>query len=384
MSARTLAPPTAILFAILASLMGHAQTFTVLYSFTGGVDGRFPQPSLVRDGAGSLYGVTSAGGTAQAGTVFKIDAQGNETVMYSFLGQSDGFEPTSLIWGSNGDFYGTTSGGGVSNRGTVFKLDSAGSETVLYSFAGFPTDGDAPIGKLVRDVEGNLYGTTFMGGLTNQGTVFKLDTADNETVLHSLGSGVDGSFPWAGLIQDALGNLYGGTVDGGTRSYGTVFRVSPSGMEGLIYNFSITTGDSPYGGLVRDDLGKLYGTTEYNGPAQNGMVYRIDGPGKVTTLYAFAGKKDGANPIGGLVRDTAGNFYGTTFAGGGTGCGGPGCGTVYKLDSTGKETVLCRFSGGQDGSQPEGTLLLDTAGNLYGTTSTGGAYGWGTVFEIKP
>jgi uncharacterized repeat protein (TIGR03803 family) len=300
---------------------------TVLYSFTSGTDGQYPRAALVRDAAGNLFGTTSYGGTSNRGTVFKLDATGKETVLYNFTGGADGGNPfASLLLGGGGNLYGTTSGGGPSGFGTVFKLDATGKETVLYGFTG-GADGGSPLAGLILSPAGKFYGTTYAGGAFGFGTVFQLDATGKQTVLHSFADGSDGSGPKAGLVRDSVGNLYGTTYSGGAAGYGTVFKLAPSGKE--------------------------------------------------TVLYSFTGGADGINPEAGLVRDTFGNLFGTTYGG-----GAPGYGTVFKVDTTGREIVLYRFAPGA-GMVPRAGLIRDAGGNFYGTTSSGGS-GGGTVFKLSP
>jgi uncharacterized repeat protein (TIGR03803 family) len=245
----------------------RAQTYSVLYSFKGSPDGAVPVAELVGDSAGNLYGTTAFGGAyLYYGTVFKLDAAGNETVLYSFKGYpDDGWDPhAGLVRDSAGNRYGTTYSGGAYRWGTVFKLDAAGNETVLYSFKGTP-DGGFPIAGLVRDSAGKLYGTTFYGGSCwysdGCGTVFKLDAAGNERVLHSFHGEPDGRYPDAGLVRDHAGNLYGTTEQGGASSVGTVFKLDMAGNETVLYSFRDSPdGALPHAGLVRDHAGNLYGT----------------------------------------------------------------------------------------------------------------------------
>jgi len=221
----------------------QAQTFTVLYTFSGGLDGAFPQAGLVRDKAGNLYGTTVQGGSSAncflgCGVVFKLDASGNETVLHSFTDSPDGSGPASvLLRDKAGNLYGTTSSGGSAfGPGTVFKVEASGGEIVLYSFAGPPDGANPGHTGLVIDKAGNLYGTTGNGGFLENGTVFKVDSSGNETVLHRFtDSGTDGAHPVAGLVMDKAGNLYGTTRDGGSFGAGTVFMVDASGNETVLH-----------------------------------------------------------------------------------------------------------------------------------------------------
>ena len=351
---------------------------TVLYSFTGGADGKLPLGGLVRDSTGTLFGTTYFGGSVGKGVAFKLDTTGHETVLYSFTGGADGSNPCSgLVRDSAGNIYGTTFGGGASGWGTVFKLDATGHETVLYSFTGYG-DGANPYAGLIRDAAGNLYGTTASGGTSGRGTVFKLDTTGNETILHNFTGNADGADPYAGLIQDSAGNLYGTTAEGGASNEGTVFKVDTTGRETVLYSFTRgADGGSPYGGLIRNSAGKLYGTTYFGGTTDSGLVFELDPTGHETVLYSFPASADGDVPYAGLFRDQAGNLYGTTIFGGGSGMG-----AVFEVDTAGRKILLYGFTGGADGAHPSARPIRDSAGNLYGTTFQGGASGWGVVYEL--
>jgi uncharacterized repeat protein (TIGR03803 family) len=294
----------------------------------------------------------------------------------------------SLIRDPQGNLYGTTEGGGVYGIGAVFKLGSNGTETLLYSFTG-EADGGTPVAGLVRDAEGNLYGTTAAGGIdacspnNYCGVVFKLDTTGTETVLYRFTGGVDGAVPYGGLVRDSVGNLYGTTYRGGASDAGVVFKLDTSGQETVLYAFTGgTDGGFPMAGLLRDSGGNLYGTTA--GGAGPGGVFKLDTAGKETVLYSFSGGADGSLPYGGLVRDSLGNLYGTTMQGGLTTGGSPGGGVVFKVDSAGNETVIYAFTGSRDGFAPYAGVVRDPAGNLYGTTYYGGDQGRGVVFKVDP
>jgi uncharacterized repeat protein (TIGR03803 family) len=271
----------------------------------------------------------------------------------------------------------------------VLGLGVAQAQTfsILHTFTDTPdganTPTQKPSGGLIRDAAGNLYGTTRNGGAGGGGTVFKVDTSDTETVLYSFMGYPDGSNPEAPVIRDAAGNFYGTTEFGGPGTLGTVFKLDTTGKETMLYSFDWTHGRYPDAGLVRDSAGNLYGTTDENsGAFQNGTVFKLDTAGKKTVLYRFRGGKDGSIPFGmGLVIDSARNLYGTTWAGGGGPCtqnGISGCGTVFKVTKTGKETVLHRFTAGTDGAYPSpySTLIRDTNGNFYGIT-------YATVFKVS-
>ncbi len=385
---------------LAAAVLGHpaqAQTYKLLHSFKGQPDGAYPQASLTFDNLGNIYGTTYGGG-AGYGTVFKRDSLGHQTVMYSFKGAGDGEYPLrgGVILDGAKNLYGATFAGGFFGYGTVFKLDSTGQETVLHSFGGTAGDGLYPFAGVVMDAAGNLYGTTpYGGGASYSGIVFKVNTSGKETVLYSFTGTPDGAYPYGGVILDSAGNLYGATYGGGAAGYGAVFELDTSGKETVLYSFTgAPDGANPFAGLVQDNTGNLYGTTDGGGAAGYGTVFKLDTSGQENVLYSFTGiKGDGANPYAGVILDTSGNVYGTTYNGGDLSCGLKGCGTVFKLDTTNKETVLHTFEGHRgkfiDGAWPFGGLVRDSAGNLYGTTNKGGKYAplqqrVGTVFMLTP
>ena len=343
-----------------------ALTITPAHGQTSWPKGANPFAGVVRDLAGNLYGTTTYGGEkfcgfygTGCGVVYKLDPAGHEKRLYAFMGLADGGTPSYAgVIDSAGNLYGTTSQGGqgVPGSGVVYKLDPAGQETVLYTFTG-GSDGANPSFGVVRDSAGNLYGTTGGGG-DCCGVVFKIDPFGQYTVLYTFTGGADGGYPGGGVIRDSAGNLYGTTENGGDLSCTAFF--SPG----------------------------------------CGVVFKVDPSGQETVLYSFTGGADGGFPfVAGVIRDPAGNLYGTTFAGGGSGCndsggfGTDGCGVVYKLDTSGQETVLHTFTGGSDGGNPFPGLVRDRAGNLYGTTGGGGdlsctfypyAPGCGVVFKVDP
>ncbi len=352
---------------------------TVLHSFTGGADGMWPVGELVIDAAGNVYGAATLGGAYGVGVIYKLDALGNETVLHSFTGHLDGFVPEAgVIRDAAGNLYGTTSYGGASFQGCVFKLDPSGNETVLYSFQG-SSDGSDPVAGLTRDAAGNLYGTTQSGGASGRGTVFKLDASGNESILHSFQGGADGDGPVSGVIRDAAGNLYGTTTDGGIDSYGSVYKIDASGNETQLYAFNQSDGLLPRADLIRDAGGNLYGTTAGGGAWGSGVVFKLDSAGNEKVLYSFAPQPIYARsgPTSGVIRDPAGNFYGTVLG------GGPAyLGYVYKLAANGVETTLLGFNGGHSGNSPAGGLVSDGVGNMYGTTQYGGAANAGVVYSV--
>ena len=393
--------------ALLAVPAVQCQTYRVLHSFSGVPDGDNPFGPVIRDRDGNLYGVTSIGGDSSCapfgcGTVFEVDKTGAEKVLFRFSG-NDGSDPSGrLLRDGIGNLFGATRKGGAFNAGTIFMLEKSGKETVLHSFTG-GTDGNEPVGSLVTDGSGNLYGTTETGGQAGCdlgegcGVVFKVDRSGKETVLYTFTLGTDGGLPPDGVIRDHSGNLYGTTQAGGSVNCiyysvggcGTVFKLSPDGTLTTVYAFlGVTDGDEPLSGVVRDEDGNLYGTTAFGGDLSCndgfgcGVVFAIDSSGNETVLYTFHGT-DGNGPNG-IVRDNAGNLFGTTSGGGDLKCssGAAGCGVVFSIDPNGKETILHKFAKTPDGEFPFSGLFLSAQDNLYGVTYYGGASGGGSVFKI--
>jgi len=414
-----------IVFRLSPRISGGWQE-TVLHVFRGGNDGLYPAGGLVADTAGNLYGSTSAGGVRRGfGVVFQLipTSKGpwKESLLYKFPVTDGAAIHAALVTDSEGSLYGVTSAGGSyecdqAGCGTVFKLsrsaDGKWERTVLYEFKG-GSDGSRPLGSLIFDPAGNLYGTTEHGGIAQWGTIFELSAAQGggwkEKILYSFqgGAGGDGASPQSSLVFDGSGNLYGtaayqGTCHGFGYGCGIVFELSPNSdgtwKEKVLYAFTgQNDGSNPYGSLTFDGAGNLYGTTLLGGGIPNvfGVVFKLShqsGRWKETVLYNFAGRRDGTGqPTGGLIFDDAGNLYGTTEKGGSK-CN-YGCGTVFKLTNVGgikwKENILHTFGTGRDGTYPEGNLIFDKAGNLYGTTNEGGgssscSFGCGTVFQLSP
>jgi uncharacterized repeat protein (TIGR03803 family) len=352
---------------------------TVLWSFTGGADGGNPNSSLVLDSDGNLYGTALYGGAKNLGVVFKVDATGHETVLYTFKSGNDGCEPSgALVMDSAGNMYGTTTYCGASGFGVIFKLDTSGTETVLYAFTG-RADGGNPNGALVLDSAGNLYGDTYI--LLTLGTVYKLDAAGNFTTLHRFG-GNNVSAPQA-VILDAAGNVYGTTAGGGSAGSGAVFRIDTSGNFTTLYSFSGAINGSGPEGLVMDSTGALYGATFTGGRTYNvnnvgnGLIFMLSAAGQESTVASFPGPADGSEADSGVVLDSAGNLYGVSSGG-----GLDSQGVVYEITAAGVLKLLHSFTGGADGGSPSGFLTLDSSGNLYGTASSGGSHGWGLVYKL--
>ncbi|MBV8149789.1 MAG: hypothetical protein JO092_11895 [Candidatus Eremiobacteraeota bacterium] len=372
---------------------------------------------------GTLYGTTyyGTGGprgrkcpeARSCGTVYSLTTTGEYKTLHAFHGGArDGALPRAGLIDVNGTLYGTTeSGGSGCGCGTVYSISTSGAEKALYSFAG-GSDGANPTQGDLLYMKGTLYGTTSKGGSSGCssgegcGTVYSVTTSGKEKVLHSFGSGDDGADPEWGLIN-VKGKMYGTTVGGGahlcgsvvSRGCGTVYRISTSGVEKVLYSFAGgSDGATPYGGLI-DVEGMLYGTTALGGAgacggtqSSCGTVYSITTTGQEKVLHSFQGGSHGLNPVGSLIG-VNGKLYGVTAGTiaiaplrGASGkaldrCG-MSCGTVFSVTTTGEEKALYRFAGGADGYQPD-AALINVNGTLYGTTYYGGK-GWGTIFALFP
>ena len=391
-----------------------APKYKVLHYFSG-ADGSGPYGGVTLGDRGTLYGATVGGGSGVAcnrnggcGVVFQLTPQGkgqwSEQVLYSFCSDqncTDGVGPMgSLFLDASGGLYSTTNIGGAYNAGTVFELTHASGgweESVLYSFGAQNGDGGGPTAGLVMDAAGTLYGTAAYGGSTAFELTFS-SSGWNETLLHGFGVGKgDGAGPFAGLILDSVGNLYGTTAAGGVgcagEGCGTVYELTPvSGgwNETVLHSFDnngkdgVTPGS---GSLILDASGSLYGTTEVGGAKGWGTVFKLkpgaDGKWTETILHNFRQGTTGSFPAAGVVMDKAGNLYGTTVDGG----SGADCGVVYRLAPKPKRewkyTVLHPFYG-YDGCVPAGNLIIDKKGNLYGGTVLGGTTGNGVIFKLTP
>ena len=353
------------------------RALTTVATFNGN-NGSNPEAGLIADAAGNLYGTTFSGGTAGDGTVFEVAAGTRAlTTVATFNGNNGAYPYAGLIADAAGNLYGTTFSGGTAGDGTVFEV-AAGTHALstLATFNG--NNGGSPWAGLIADAAGNLYGTTFLGGAAGDGTVFEVAAGTHALTTLATFNGNNGSDPEAGLIADAAGNLYGTTEGGGTAGDGTVFEVA-AGTHALstLATFDGTNGSVPRAGLIADTAGNLYGTTFSGGTASDGTVFEVAaGTRALTTVATFNGN-NGSNPEAGLIADAAGNLYGTTFSG-----GTAGDGTVFEVAAgTHDLTALATFNG-NNGQFPEAGLLADAAGNLYGTTEWGGTAGDGTVFEV--
>lgn len=386
---------------LFASAIAGAQTLTPLYEFQGGTDGATPN-GVILDSAGTLYGTTVAGGTTIFGTVFKLSQSGVKTILYNFTGGTDGSEPHgNLVRDAKGNLYGTTEFGGnlsanclgAQGCGVVFEVSPSGQETVLYSFSG-GTDGGQPLAGLTMDNNGNLYGTTAGGGNSacayiafGCGVVFKIDSSRKFSVLYSFAGGSDGGVPQSRLILDSSGDLYGSTTGVGGGGQGTIFKLDSTDHETVLLTFAGTNGSQPYGALTRDAKGNLYGTT-YGGGNLNdcnpgfgcGIVYKLKPDGQEPILTVFTGGTGGSQPLAGLIAGKKGSLYGTAA---GAGQGMYCCGVLFEVTPQGVENVLYTFTGGADGGDPDTDLARDPSGNLYGGAFFG-TYGYGVIYKFTP
>jgi uncharacterized repeat protein (TIGR03803 family) len=410
---------------VLTAQFLHAQTLTVLHSFTGGKDGSHPLAGLTRDASGSLYGTASKGGGTNNGAVFKLKRAGSGwtlSPLYNFAGGADGAYPVArVVFGPNGTLYGTTENGGTTGDcsggcGTVFNLQPQPTactaalcpwiETIVQRF----TTLAFPASEVTFDSAGNLYGTTYAGGLLapgggngcsgDCGAVYELSPSNGSWTLHLLYSFYgpeygDGQGPEAGVVFDNSGNLYGDTNIGGDCNFGILYQLRPggSGWSEHILQQLCSIGGSPASSLIFDGSNTFYGASVGNTPygLQAPSVFSLTQSGgnwTFASIYTF--NQSGGGPAGALFRDSAGNLYGTTGAGGTNPlgqCPSNGCGTIFKLSPSGggwTYTELYDFTGGNDGSAPTSNVVMDAAGNLYGTATEGGSDGLGTVWEFTP
>ena len=313
----------------------QARGYTVVHDFAGPPgDGSFPYNKVSFGPGGEIYGATNLGGASNNGTIFKIDPDGKQTLLHSFAGGADGSDPNAgvTIDPATGNLYGTTTFAGTGacreGCGLFYRLAADGTYTVLHDFDN-TDDGQYPAGQLLRDKLGNIYGATTSGGPNGGGAIFKYDTKGNFRVLHAFG-GADGFSPQGHLLQDRAGTLYGATMQGGANDYGTVYKMGPDGKGfSVLYSFTGgADGGYPSGGLGRDKAGNLYGATNLagNGSAPNGTVFKLAPDETLSTLYVFTGGADGGFPSGDVLQ-LDGQVFGTT-----TGGGAHGDGVVYAVD----------------------------------------------------
>lgn len=359
-------------------MMTPTGAITILKQFNISVDGAYPNGELIKGADGNFYGMTSAGGANSYGTIFKITPTGIFTVIRSLNITTDGSNPRGhLLLAGDGNFYGITYGGGANGAGTIFKLTPAGVFTVIHSM-NKTTEGGNSYSSLTLGKDGNLYGVTYTGGTFNYGTIFKCTTTGVLTVLHQLNATTDGSGIQSDLIQATDGNFYGTAYSGGTGGVGTIFKITPAGVFTVLRSLIWTTdGSNPYGSLYQNSDGFLYGTTTGAGANGNGVFFKISMAGAYMVLHSFSSATEGAAPKSAVVKGADGNLYGTTSTGGANGWG-----TAYKITTAGVLTPLAQFDGSSMGNVPYESLIKGSDSAYYGTTSTAGAFGAGTIFKI--
>jgi uncharacterized repeat protein (TIGR03803 family) len=355
-----------------------APAFSVLYTFHGTSDGNVPVGGLTQASDGKFYGATYKGGASSEGTAYNVDTSGNYTPLHTFTGGADGGYPRGgMVEGLDGNFYGATETGGANNKGTIYQLTPAGILTTLYSFIGSP-DGYYPQGNLTQATDGNFYGTASQGGSHSSGTFFRMTPAGELTLLYTFTGGADGDIPAGSLVQGADGSFYGEASYGGAPQAGTLFKIDSAGNFTLLHTFTNGgDGGEPSGGLAQGADGSFYG-------GANGTLFKVDSAGNFTTLFTSLG---GAEPslLNGLLLAGDGNFYGTSTYGGVSGYyNNPSYGELFRMDTSGNVTTLYSFLNGGDGEQPDSNFVQGSNGSLYGMASAAGASYSGTLFELTP
>jgi uncharacterized repeat protein (TIGR03803 family) len=378
-----------VLALLLPAANALAAKFTVIHNFGKGNDGENPFGDMIADADGNLIGTTAYGGANGYGLVFKLSPRGRETrLLVMQPGENGPF--AGVTADALGNLYGTTVQGGASDYGTIFKLAPDGTQTIVHNF-GSGTDGALAYAGLTLAASGNFFGATFEGGNGNCGgegcgTIYKLSANGTEKVLYAFLGGADGQLPYAAALVDRADNLFGTTYEGGAGDCGggcgTVYEFV-HGAKTILHAFTGgADGGSPIGKLFADDAGNYYGTTFAGGSTTCsggcGTVFKIDSNGTVSTIWSFQGGSDGANPSGGVIMDGAGIIYGTTSAG-----GAANANTIYRIEPNGTEKILYAFTGGADGDAPYAALTMDENGDLFGTAPGGGTYGMGTAFRLK-
>jgi uncharacterized repeat protein (TIGR03803 family) len=355
-----------------------------LYSFSGGSDGAGPFGGVVADSSGNLFGTSVSGGNGNRGAVWALPSGASSLFNYHvFGGNGDGANPYSaLALDEDGNIFGTTFSGGAFNKGTVFEILAGTTDMViLHSFSGTGSDGANPYGGITIDASGNLIGTTTAGGSHGDGTLFKLSGSAFSTfsTLHSFDADVDGSTPY-GAVTVRGNTIYGTTFEGGASDDGTVYKMSGNTFTTL-HVFGGEDGSGPTGKLVFDGGGNLFGTTSAGGDFDKGTVFGIEASSSdLTMLYSFTGGDDGSRPFAGMVFDTDGNLFGTTYDGGAFGFG-----TVFEIPFEGVvPQTLHAFTGGVDGGNPYAGVIVSPNGNLFGSATNSGGRGRGTLFSLAP
>ena len=391
---RTIVLAMNLMVITLAATGAHGQvqgvTYTTLAAFNNTNNGETPYNPPLLGADGNLYGTLPGGGTNGAGVIYKVSTNGTQSTLYTFNSNNGENPIASLVAGRDGNFYGVAINGGANNQGTLFEITTNGTFTLLHSFGmmtnnlGYSLDGANPYGALVLGRDGNFFGVTYNGGISNAGTVFQFSTNGTLTTLHSFtgnGSNDGGAHPYlAPLVEGADGVFYGTTYAGGTNNAGTIYQITVDGVLTNLFEFNTTTGGiNPYSGLRFGTDGNLYGTTVYGGTHNRGTAYQITTNGVLTMLFQFGGTDGLDYPVGEVVPGNNNTLFGTTFEG-----GTQNFGAVFQLSTNGVLTTLHSFTNGSDGALCYAGVIRDTSGNLYGAASEGGNQGgFGTVYSLN-
>lgn len=360
--------------ALPQSAIAATASESVMHSFVGNPDGAYSYSSMVQGSDGNFYGTTVNGGLG--GVAFRITPDGASSILHSFGSGTDGASPyAGLTLASDGSFYGATANGGINSLGTLFKMTPSGAVTILHSFAG-AADGAAPMAAPIEGRDGNFYGTTNSGGPSNFGTVYKLTPTGVLTTLYTF-SGGDGQYPSSVLVQGNDGDFYGTTTQGGPAHIGSAFKITSAGTLTILHIFNGSDGIFPNALILGRD-GNFYSTTRYGGATDQGTVFMMTPVGAITTLHSFSGGSEGASPTAGLVEGSNGDLFGTTIIGGSSNKG-----TVFEITPAGALTTLYSFTGGgADGDSPNAAVVQGNDGYFYGTTTYGGANNEGVVYRL--
>jgi uncharacterized repeat protein (TIGR03803 family) len=360
----------------------EAQTFSVLHEFQGVPnDGSGPRGGLLRDGAGNFLGTTFSGGALGEGTIYKLSPTAQENVLFTFNTTNGSFPASGLVRDKAGNLYGTADEG-PGGAGVLFRLAKDGTEVTFHAFQGGQNSAAAvPSGGVIMDAAGNFYGATLLGGL-GFGTIYRVDPAGNLKVLYNFQGRADGASPQGPLVRDADGNIFGAAAEKGAHNAGTIFKLASNGTLTVLHSFTGgRDGKTPQGALLLDKAGNLFGSAFAGGDTGNGTIFQVSKSGGFRRLHSFSGAVDGTNPNGALIRDSGGNIFGTAQLGGALFLG-----TVFKLTAAGELIVLHAFTGEEDGATPFSGVMRDAAGNLFGTAEQNFLIDQrgGTVFKITP